>query len=337
MAGRSSVSATWRAAAAMASAPVGSGSVCSTCSDGSIHAVVLHFLGDAVHRRHRFDRILAGRGFRRQHDGVGAVEDRGGDVGDFGAGRHRARNHQLQHLRGDDDRLAGAAAGPRHFLLHARHFFQRHFDAEIAARHHQRIGEIEDIAEPAHRLRLLDLGHHRRAPAREFLGFRDVFGPLNERQRDPVDPGIERRFEVGDVLRRQGGERNDGVGQADALAVRYFAADFDARGDALRTDIGRNQAQLAVVDQQRVAGLDGGENLRMRQLHALGVAGRRVVVEDEILALVDLGGAVLERAEPQLRALQIDQDADRPVVIRLDGADRCRPAPASSRARCDSY
>ena len=46
------------------------------------------------------------------------------------------------------------------------------------------------------------------------------------------------------------------------------------------------------------------------------------VVEDEILAVVDLGPVVLEAAEPQLRSLQIDQDADRPVVLGLDGADR---------------
>ena len=211
MAERSSVSATCRAAAAMASAPVGSGSVCRTWSDGRINAVVLHLLGDPVHRRHRLDRILAGRRFRRKHDGIGAVEDCRGDVGDFGARRHRAGDHQFQHLRGDDHRLAGAPAGAGHFLLHAGHFFQRHFDAEVAARHHQRIGKVEDIAKPRHRLRLLDLGHHRGASAGDLLRFGNVLGTLNERQRHPVDAGIERGFQIGEILRRQRRERNDGV------------------------------------------------------------------------------------------------------------------------------
>ena len=277
----------------------------------------------------RLDRILARRRFRRQHHGVGAVEDRGGDVGDFGAGRHRARDHRFQHLGRDHHRLAGAAAQPRHFLLHAGHFFQRHFDAEIAARHHQRVGEFENVAEPGDRLRLFDLGHHGGAAARDLLGLGDVFRPLNEGQRDPVDAGIERGFEIGDVLRRQRRHRNDGVGQADALAVRHFAADFDPRDDALRRDVGRDQAQLAVVDQQRVARLDRGEDFRMRQLHARGVARRR----DRYRAMkswpLSISAApFFEGAEPQLRALQIDQDADRPVMLGFDRADAWPPVRA---------
>ena len=98
-----------RAAAAMASAPVASGSArCASRCRGD-RSVALDLLGDAVHGRDRLDRILAGGAFGRQHDGVGAFEDRGGDVGDFGAGRHRRLDHRFQHLRRDDHRLAGAA------------------------------------------------------------------------------------------------------------------------------------------------------------------------------------------------------------------------------------
>ncbi len=60
----------------------------------------------------------------------------------------------------------------------------------------------------------------------------------------------------------------------------------------------------------------------MRQLHALAVTWRRIGVEREVLALVDHGRAVGEGAEPQLRSLQIDQDADRASVFGLDRADR---------------
>ena len=97
----------------------------------------------------------------------------------------------------------------------------------------------------------------------------------------------------------------------------------------MRADVGRDQAQLAVIDQQRVARLDRGEDFRMRQVHARRVARRRIGVEDEILALVDLGGVVLERAEPQFRSLQVDQDADRPVV----SVSTARIVATSSRMR----
>ena len=166
--------------------------------DRQIDRVALDLLGDAVHRRDRLDRILPGGGFRRQHHRVGALEDRGGDVGNFGARRHRARDHRFQHLRRDHDRLAGAAAGARHLLLHAGHLLERHLDAEIAARHHQRVGQFENVVEPRHRLRLLDLGHHRGAAARDLLGLGDVLRALDEGQRHPVDAGIERGFEIGD-------------------------------------------------------------------------------------------------------------------------------------------
>ena len=273
----------------MASAPVASGSVCSTCSDGRY--IASFSTSSAI----RFIVATASTGYWPAADSADSMTASApskmavGDVGDFGARRHRARDHRFQHLRGDDDRLAGAAAQARHVLLHAGDLFQRHLDAEIAARDHQRIGEIEDIVEPRHRLRFLDLGHHRGAPARDLLRLGDVLRTLNERQRHPIDARFERGFKVGEVFWRERRERNDGVGQADALAVRHFAADLDARHDALRADLGRHQAQLAVVDEQRVAGLDGGENFRMRQLHAGGIAGRRVGIEGEVLALVDLG------------------------------------------------
>ena len=116
--------------------------------DGAVDRIAFDLLGDAVHGGDRLHRIFAGRRFRRQHDRVGALEDRGGDVGDFGARRHRRTDHRFQHLRRHHHRLAGGAAHARHLLLHAGHFLQRHLDAEIAARHHQRVGEIHDLREP---------------------------------------------------------------------------------------------------------------------------------------------------------------------------------------------
>src|ERR1700761_4929539 len=59
----------------------------------------------------------------------------------------------------------------------------------------------------------------------------------------------------------------------------------------------------------------------MRQHHARAVARCFVGIECEVLAVLQLHRAFGERAEPQFRALQIDQDADRTAIARLDVAD----------------
>jgi hypothetical protein len=210
----------------------------------------------------------------------------------------------------------------RHLLLQAGHLFQRHLDPEVAARHHQRIGEIDDLAEPVDGLRLLDLGHDHGAAARDLLRLGDVLRALDEGERDPVDSGNERRFQVGMVLCGERRERDRGVGQAHAFAVGQFAADLDAREDALLVGFEREKPDLAVVEQERVARRDGGEDFGMRQVHARGVAGRGIGVEAEGLVLGQRHGVGRETADPQLRALQIDQDADRPSVLGLHRANR---------------
>src|ERR1043166_1925301 len=93
------------------------------------------------------------------------------------------------------------------------------------------------------------------AAARDLLRLRDVLRPLDEGERDPVDAGIEASFEVGAVLVGQRRERDGRVGQAHALARRELAADLDARDRALGRCLDRGQPHLAVVEQQRVAGL----------------------------------------------------------------------------------
>ena len=90
----------------------------------------------------------------------------------------------------------------------------------------------------------------------------------------------------------------------------------------MRRGFDGDQTQFAVVDEERVARLDGGKDFGMRKISPRRVAGRCVVIQNEVAAFVDHGRVVDESAEPQLRALQIDQNADRPIVLGLDGADR---------------
>ena len=171
--------------------------------------------------------------------------------------------------------------------------------------------------EAVDRLRLLDLGHDGGAAADHLLGLDDVFGALHERQRDPVDAGGQRRLEIGPVLRRHRRNRQVGIRQADALAVGHAPADHDAGDGALRRGLFRDQPHLAVVEQQRMPGPQRGEDLRMRKLHARAVARRLVGIQHEALAVLQLDRAVRERPEPQLRPLQVDQDADRPAIAAI--------------------
>src|SRR6516225_5418577 len=60
----------------------------------------------------------------------------------------------------------------------------------------------------------------------------------------------------------------------------------------------------------------------MRQADTLGIAGRRIGIELEFVARNELGAALRECADPQFRALEICQYADRPIELGLHGAQR---------------
>ena len=183
-------------------------------------------------------------------------------------------------------------------LLNSGNLFQRHLHAEIAARHHQGIRKIKDLVETGYGLRLLDFCHHHGAAARDLLGLGDVVGALDEGERDPINARVKSRFEIGSVL---GGERSKpyrAVGQTDTLAVRELAANFDTRDDVILIDLGRGQFYFAVVEEQVVSRLDGREYLGMRQVHARGVARRRISIEDEYFAFSKRDRARLEHSDP---------------------------------------
>ena len=105
----------------------------------------------------------------------------------------------------------------------------------------------------------------------------------------------------------------------------------------LRLGLGDGEPHLAVVEQQRVAGLDA----RRRFPDAADRRAWRRRAPDRSRArrcapFVEHDRAAGEGADAQLRPLQIDQDADRPAVSLLDAADRRRPARACGRGWCGS-
>ncbi len=85
------------------------------------------------------------------------------------------------------------------------------------------------------------------------------------------------------------------------------------------------QADLAVVDQQQAVGLGGLEDLRMEQGTRLAVPGRRIHVEAQLLALLQLHRSLGEGAQAQLGALQVHQDRDRVLVFLFERAELIDP------------
>ena len=67
--------------------------------------------------------------------------------------------HAVEHLRGRDHRPVRPVARRDDALLDRRHPLHVHLDAQVAARHHHRVGGGDDRLEVLHRLRLLDLDH----------------------------------------------------------------------------------------------------------------------------------------------------------------------------------
>jgi hypothetical protein len=274
-----------------------------------------------VHGLHRLDRVAARRRFGREHDRVGALVDGGGDVRDLGPRRHRRGDHGFQHLRRHDHRLGGGACLAHQAFLDRGNVLHRQLDAEIAARDHDPVGQIEDLVEDLQRRGLLDLGQDRRAAARKVARLDHVGGPLHEAQRQPVDAEAAGEFQIGPVLGRERGDGQFHIGDVHALAVRDGAADNDGAIGMVAPAILDPEPDLAVIDQQHGARGQHGEDLGMRQADAVRVALLGVEVQPERHAFLEIGGAGGEDSDAQLRALQIGEDADGPAGIDLDGAD----------------
>lgn len=122
-------------------------------------------------------------------------------------------------MRRDDHRLAGASASANDQPLDVRHVFRREFDAKIPARHHQRVGQRDDLVQMLDRRRFFDLGDDARPVADDRARFLNILGALHEGERDIVDADFQRVFNVGAVFFRQRGNRKLAARQIDALAA----------------------------------------------------------------------------------------------------------------------
>ena len=106
-----------------------------------------------------FERERPHRGLAREHHCIGAVDDGVGHVAGLGAGGPGCLDHRLEHLRGHDAGLAGHQRRANQVLLRERHLLEGQLHAEVAARDHDAVGDLEDLIDVLERRLCLDLGH----------------------------------------------------------------------------------------------------------------------------------------------------------------------------------
>ncbi len=102
-----------------------------------------------------------------------------------------------------------------------------------------------------------------------------------------------------------------------AFAVGQFAAIQHGGVDGPGVFGDDPQAQLAVVQQQVHARLQRGDDFRVRQVDPALIARCRVQVQAQGLAAHQLHLALGKLPDPQLRPLQVHQDAQRVIQLAL--------------------
>ena len=258
-------------------------------------------------------RIFSASGFGREHYGIGAVEDRVGDVAGL-ARVGRGFDHRLEHLRGGDDRLAPGAGTANHVLLNDRDFFRGNFDAQIAAGDHHSVGGLENFFQMIYSLGLFKLGDDRNiAVVRgdDVLDHTDVCCGSNEGESNGVHTVIDTEFQVFAVFF---GERGDGerdTGKIDAFLLAQHAAINDVAQHVFAADSANAEFDQAVAEQDAGAGRKFAGKVGERSGDASGGAGDVLRSDRHDGAGLQKDRRVaLQQPGTDFRALQILKDAD---------------------------
>ena len=277
---------------------------------------------DGSHGRNGLGGILPHRAFRRQHHCIGSVHDRIGNVRNLRAGRHRTVDHRLHHLRsGYDDPVPVPRATNNQLLLPDKALVTGLY-SQVAARHHHRVGGIQDFVEVIQRLRPLDLGDNVRGsagfpyqPARRL----DVGAVAHEGHGDPVQLRFGCKLEVPAVLFSKRRHRKQTPAPlVHALVIGNHAAVDHAAVHSGPARLLHLELHVPVVHQQGVTGrhilAEGGEI----QPDAVHVARVRVQlrIEEKFGAIFQPHRTVRETGDTDLRALKVAQQGHAAAQFR---------------------
>ena len=141
--------------------------------------------------------------------------------------------------------------------------------------------------------------------AHQLARLGDVLGALNEGQADPVGVMFDGKGQIAAVFFGERRHRDHRVGDINALAIRNYPAHLGRAQNFGIVSLDHAQPQLAIVDQQALAGAQHAEQFGMRQLYAGFIARLGIAVQREMARMADDGAAILEGADAQLGPLQI--------------------------------
>src|ERR1700722_16336512 len=280
---------------------------------------------DLRHHGDGFNGILAGGAFAREHDGVSAVIDGVGDVGGLGTSWPWVVDHRFEHLRGSNNGFAVLGCPANDVLLERGNFFGGKLDAEIAAGHHDSVGDLEDAVKMLDRLWLFELRNHpcvgfKRSEA--VLDVTDVSGSAHEGDGDDVYSLTDGKDEVFLVLFRERWDIYGDSRQIDALVFAEHAAVDDLAGDVGAFNLLDTQLNQTVGEKNAGSGLEilgegleGGADQSGGTFH-LARSDGKAFAGDELDGLV-----VLKLGGTDLGTLQIGENADGLAFLPGDSAD----------------
>src|SRR5712691_5411030 len=257
--------------------------------------------------------MCADRRLLREHHRVGAVPDRVGDVGGLGARGPVGGDHRLEHLGGGNNWHAGAVRAVDDLLLYGRQLAEAQLDPQVAARNHDRVCHLEDVAQLAYRLHFLELGDDRRVAFESgevLLAHEHVVRPSDERQGHVIDTDLDRELQVADVLVGERGQRWGTAWHRHALALAEQAAAHDGAhgppaGDRLDCEL-----DPAVVKEHTIALSYRLDELDVADLDLVWVLAVRSG-EHDLATSNQAHERRVEPTRPDLRALQVADDRDR--------------------------
>ena len=270
-----------------------------------------HALGNAFHRGGRLDGIFAARRLTAQHDSVGAVEDRVADIGNLRAGRTGIGRHGLKHLRRDNDGFARRVAFLDDVLLNDRDVFSGNFDAEIAARNHDPVGDRNDLIDVVNAGFVFDLGNDLHVSAvllDQRANFFDVVGALNEGRGNEVHIVFDAEDDILLVLFADGGKTESNARGSDAFSCAHLAAVQDRGDDVLIFDLIDENLNETVAEQEFIAGLNFGVKFFVADGDVSFIAGLVGLGEGEFVAGGEHDRAVFKFAEAHFGTFGVENE-----------------------------
>ena len=267
------------------------------------------------HLAHGFKRIFAHRRFRRTHDCVRAVQHRIGHIADFGTRGHGVFNHAFHHLRGGDAETAHFAGTAYHAFLQRGHGGIAHFHRQIAARHHNAVGCLNNVIQILNGFNAFYFRHQARPDfLTYFVTFRrhgipgdfHVFRIFHKTHGQIIAADADGRFQIAEIFFGERAGRQSAALFIDAFVAFEHVAVVGHGVDFAAFHFLYGDGEQAVVQQQHVAGADIVRQFAVIQPHTFARAfAFQRGVKQQGFAGMDLDAAARQLGNADFRALQI--------------------------------